>query len=159
MLPAMSPSIATNTSVDLAKLLDFVRPRHRAILMTRRGDGTPQASPLTCGVDGSGRIVVSTYPERAKTRNARRDPEVSILVLSDEWDGPWVQIDGSAEVLDVPEAIEPLVEYFRNIAGEHPDWNEYREAMTRQGKSLIRITPRRWSPVATGGFPARLARK
>ncbi|WP_049568960.1 PPOX class F420-dependent oxidoreductase [Streptomyces sp. SBT349] len=155
----MSPSIATNTSVDLAKLLDFVRPRHRAILMTRRGDGTPQASPLTCGVDGSGRIVVSTYPERAKTRNARRDPEVSILVLSDEWDGPWVQIDGSAEVLDVPEAIEPLVEYFRNIAGEHPDWNEYREAMTRQGKSLIRITPRRWSPVATGGFPARLARK
>ncbi|RBM20749.1 PPOX class F420-dependent oxidoreductase [Streptomyces sp. PT12] len=155
----MSPSIATSTSVDLAKLLDFVRPRHRAILMTRRGDGTPQASPLTCGVDDSGRIVVSTYPERAKTRNARRDPEVSIVVLSDEWDGPWVQIDGTAEVLDVPEAIEPLVEYFRNIAGEHPDWDEYREAMTRQGKSLIRITPRRWGPVATGGFPARLAKK
>ncbi|RKN06959.1 PPOX class F420-dependent oxidoreductase [Streptomyces radicis] len=155
----MSPSIATNTSVDLAKLLDFVRPRHRAILMTRRGDGTPQASPLTCGVDDSGRIVVSTYPERAKSRNARRDPEVSVVVLSDEWDGPWVQIDGTAEVLDVPEAIEPLVEYFRNIAGEHPDWDEYREAMTRQGKSLIRITPRRWGPVATGGFPARLAKK
>jgi PPOX class probable F420-dependent enzyme len=153
----MSPSIASTTEVDLAQLLDFVRPRHRAILLTRRADGSPQGSPLTCGVDGSGRIVVSTYPERAKARNARRDPRVSLIVLSDEWDGPWVQIDGTAEVLDVPEAVEPLVEYYRNIAGEHPDWDEYRAAMVRQGKSLIRITPRHWGPVATGGFPARLA--
>ncbi len=153
----MSPSIATNTRVDLAQLLDFVRARHRAILLTRRADGSPQGSPLTCGVDDDGRIVVATYPERAKTRNARRDPEVSVIVLSDQWDGPWVQVDGTAEVLDVPEAVEPLVEYYRNIAGEHPDWDEYREAMVRQGKSLIRVTPRRWGPLATGGFPARLA--
>jgi PPOX class probable F420-dependent enzyme len=153
----MSPSIATNTPVDREQLLDFVRPRHRAILITRRADGSPQASPLTCGVDDSGRIVVATYPERAKTHNARRDPAVSVLVLSDEWDGPWVQIEGTAEVLDTPEAVEPLVEYYRNIAGEHPDWDEYRAAMVKQGKSLIRITPRRWGPVATGGFPARLA--
>ena len=154
----MSPSIATNTRVDLDGLLDFVRARHRAVLLTRRTDGSPQASPLTCGVDDSGRIVMSTYPERAKARNARRAPEVSVLVLSDEWDGPWVQVDGTAEVLDVPEAVEPLVEYYRNIAGEHPDWAEYRQAMVRQGKSLIRVTPTRWGPVATGGFPARLAR-
>ncbi|KAB8167797.1 TIGR03618 family F420-dependent PPOX class oxidoreductase [Streptomyces sp. 3MP-14] len=154
----MSPSIATNTRVDLDGLLDFVRARHRAILLTRRTDGSPQASPLTCGVDDSGRIVMSTYPERAKARNAKREPEVSVLVLSDEWDGPWVQVDGTAEVLDVPEAVEPLVEYYRNIAGEHPDWAEYRQAMVRQGKSLIRVTPTRWGPVATGGFPARLAR-
>ncbi|GLW55762.1 PPOX class F420-dependent oxidoreductase [Kitasatospora phosalacinea] len=153
----MSPSIATNTRVGLAELLEFVRPRHRALLITRRTDGTPQASPLTCGVDNDGRIVVSTYPERAKTRNAKRDAAVSVLVLSDDWDGPWVQVDGEAEVLDMPEALEPLVEYFRTIAGEHPDWDEYREAMRRQGKSLIRITPRRWGPIATGGFPARLA--
>ncbi|MDT0266327.1 PPOX class F420-dependent oxidoreductase [Streptomyces sp. DSM 44915] len=153
----MSPSIATNTRVDLDGLLDFVRARHRAILLTRRADGAPQSSPLTCGVDDSGRIVMSTYPERAKVRNARRDPRVSVLVLSDEWDGPWVQLDGSAEVLDVPEAVEPLVEYYRNIAGEHPDWAEYRTAMARQGKSLIRVTPERWGPIATGGFPARLA--
>ena len=152
----MSPSIASNTRVELAGLLDFVRPRHRAILITRRSDGTPQASPLTCGVDDSGRIVVSTYPERAKVRNARRDTAVSIVVLSDDWNGPWVQIDGDAEVVDLPEAVEPLVEYYRNIAGEHPDWDEYRTAMLEQGKSLIRITPRRWGPVATGGFPARL---
>ncbi|MEW2353299.1 PPOX class F420-dependent oxidoreductase [Spirillospora sp. NPDC029432] len=150
-------SIATNTRVDLADLLEFVRPRHRAVLLTTRADGTPQASPLTCGVDDSGRLVIATYPERAKTRNARRNPRVSLLVLSDEWNGPWVQIDGTAEVLDVPEAVEPLVEYFRNIAGEHPDWDEYRAAMTKQGKSLIRVTPQRWGPIATGGFPPHLA--
>ncbi|MGW1132361.1 PPOX class F420-dependent oxidoreductase [Streptomyces griseoluteus] len=153
----MAPNIATNTKVTLPELLDFVRPRHRAILLTRRSDGSPQGSPLTCGVDDSGRIVASTYPERAKTRNARRDERVSLIVLSDEWNGPWVQIDGTAEVLDTPESVEPLVEYYRNIAGEHPDWDEYRKAMAEQGKSLIRVTPERWGPVATGGFPARLA--
>ncbi|MFJ8866034.1 PPOX class F420-dependent oxidoreductase [Streptomyces sp. NPDC102473] len=153
----MAPNIATNTAVDLGELLDFVRPRHRAILLTTRSDGRPQGSPLTCGVDDAGRIVVSTYPERAKTRNARRDERVSVIVLSDDWNGPWVQVDGSAEVIDSPDSVEPLVEYFRTISGEHPDWVEYREAMIRQGKSIIRITPERWSPVATGGFPAHLA--
>ncbi|MFJ9816076.1 PPOX class F420-dependent oxidoreductase [Streptomyces sp. NPDC101151] len=152
----MAPNIATNTRVSLDDLLDFVRPRHRAILLTRRADGSPQASPLTCGVDDSGRIVVSTYPERAKTRNAKRDARVSLLVLSDEWNGPWVQVDGTAEVVDSPDSVAPLVEYYRNIAGEHPDWDEYREAMVKQGKSIIRVTPERWGPVATGGFPARL---
>ncbi|MBP0457048.1 PPOX class F420-dependent oxidoreductase [Streptomyces montanisoli] len=153
----MAPNIATNTVVDREGLLEFVRPRHRAILLTTRSDGRPQGSPLTCGVDDAGRIVVSTYPERAKTRNAKRDARVSLIVLSDEWNGPWVQVDGVAEVLDVPESVEPLVEYFRNISGEHPDWDEYREAMVKQGKSIIRVTPERWSPLATGGFPARLA--
>jgi PPOX class probable F420-dependent enzyme len=155
----MAPNIATNTTVSRDELLDFVRPRHRALLLTRRADGSPQASPLTCGVDDSGRIVVSTYPERAKTRNARRDPRVSLVVLSDEWNGPWVQVDGTAEVIDSPDSVEPLVEYYRNIAGEHPDWDEYRAAMVEQGKSIIRVTPERWGPVATGGFPARLAQE
>ncbi|WP_406331266.1 PPOX class F420-dependent oxidoreductase [Streptomyces sp. NBC_00203] len=153
----MAPNIATNTSVSRDELLDFVRPRHRAILLTRRTDGSPQGSPLTCGVDDSGRIVVSTYPERAKSRNAKRDEHVSVIVLSDEWNGPWVQIDGTAEVIDSPDSVEPLVEYYRNIAGEHPDWDEYRAAMLKQAKSIIRITPDRWGPVATGGFPAHLA--
>ncbi|MCF3124990.1 PPOX class F420-dependent oxidoreductase [Streptomyces arenae] len=149
----MAPGIATNTTVSLEELLDFVRPRHRAVLLTSRADGTPQGSPLTCGVDDAGRLVMSTYPERAKTRNARRNPRVSVIVLSDEWDGPWVQVDGVAEVLDAPESVEPLVEYYRNIAGEHPDWDEYRAAMRTRAKSLIRVTPDRWGPVATGGFP------
>ncbi|MEV1047728.1 PPOX class F420-dependent oxidoreductase [Streptomyces sp. NPDC049916] len=153
----MAPRIATNTTVDRDELLAFVRPRHRALLLTTRTDGRPQGSPLTCGVDDAGRIVMSTYPERAKTRNARRDERVSVLVLSDEWDGPWVQVDGSAEVIDAPDSVEPLVEYFRTISGEHPDWDEYRAAMLKQGKSIIRVTPERWSPIATGGFPAHLA--
>lgn len=153
----MAPRIATNTQVDRSELVEFLRDRHRALLITTRADGTPQASPVTCGLDGDGRIVVSTYPSRAKTANARRRPEVSIVVMSDDFDGPWVQVDGDAEVLDVPDSVEGLVEYYRGIAGEHPDWDEYRQAMLRQGKSLLRITPRRWGPVATGGFPPEAA--
>ena len=147
------PRTATADRVDREELLAFLRPRHRAVLMTRRSDGAPQLSPVTCGVDDRGRIVVSTYPQRAKVVNARRNPEVTLCVLSDEWDGPWVQVDGRAEVLDLPDALEPLVEYYRAISGEHPDWQEYRTAMSRQGKSLLRVTVHRWGPVATGGFP------
>lgn len=153
----MARSIATNTRVDRDALLDFIRPRHRVILMTTRADGRPQSSPVAAGVDPAGRLVVSTYPERAKVTNIRRDPRVSACVLSDDWNGPWVHLDGTAEVLDLPEALEPLVEYFRCISGEHPDWDEYRQAMVRQGKSLIRVTIDAWGPIATGGFPARLA--
>lgn len=153
----MPRTVATNTPVDRNALLDFVRPRHRMILVTRRADGSPQLSPVTGGLDADGRIVISTYPERAKVRNLRRDPRAAVLVLSDEWNGPWVQVDGTAEVLDLPDALEPLVEYFRAISGEHPDWDEYRRAMQEQGKSLVRVTPQHWGPVATGGFPARLA--
>ncbi len=149
----MSPKIATAQQVDRDALLDFLRPRHHGLLATTRADGRPQLSPVTCGVDGEGRIMVSTYPERAKARNARRDDRASICVLSDEWDGPYVQVDGRAEVLDMPEAVDALVEYYRRIAGEHPDWDEYREAMHRQNKSLLRIEIDRWGPIATGGFP------
>ncbi|QYC45241.1 Putative pyridoxine/pyridoxamine 5'-phosphate oxidase [Nonomuraea coxensis DSM 45129] len=153
----MAPNIATARRVDRPELLDFLRPRHHGLLSTVRADGRPQLSPVTCGVDADGRIVVSTYPERAKTRNAKRDERVSVCVLSDDWNGPWVQVDGRAEVLDMPEALDGLVEYYRCIAGEHPDWEEYREAMRRQDKSLIRVHIDRWGPIATGGFPARLA--
>jgi PPOX class probable F420-dependent enzyme len=153
----MVRSIATNNRVERAELLDFLRPRHHAILMTTRRDGRPQASPNTCGVDAEGRIVISTYPERAKAANVRRNPQVSVCVLSQEWNGPWVQVDGTAEVLDLPEALEPLVDYFRVISGEHPDWDEYRQAMRDQGKSLIRVSIESWGPIATGGFPPRLA--
>jgi PPOX class probable F420-dependent enzyme len=150
------PKIATTTRVSRDDLLDFVRPRHRMILVTTRADGSQQLSPVSGGVDESGRIVISTYPERAKATNLRRTPRATVLVLSDEWNDAWVQVDGDAEVLDLPEALEPLVDYYRCIAGEHPDWDEYREAMTRQDKSLIRVTPTSWGPIATGGFPARL---
>ena len=153
----MARNIATNTRVELPELLEFLRPRHRMILTTHRRDGSPQLSPVSAGVDVEGRIVIATYPERAKVTNLRRNPDCSVMVLSDDWNDPWVQVDGTAEVIDLPEALDPLVDYFRSISGEHPDWDEYRQAMRDQGKSLIRITPTRWGPIATGGFPARLA--
>ncbi|MBC7724305.1 MAG: PPOX class F420-dependent oxidoreductase [Burkholderiaceae bacterium] len=153
----MARSIARETRIDLDEMLEFVRPRHHMLLSTTRGDGRPQLSPVSGGVDELGRIVIATYPARAKTRNAQRNPLTSVLVLSDDWDGAWVQIDGDAEVLHMPEAADGLVDYFRCIAGEHSDWAEYREAMAIQDKSLIRITPTRWGPIATGGFPAEIA--
>ncbi|MGI8986774.1 MAG: PPOX class F420-dependent oxidoreductase [Nocardioidaceae bacterium] len=149
----MAANLATADRVERQTLLAFVRPRHKGTLVTRRRDGRPQLSPVACGVDVEGRIVIATYPERVKVRNVRRAPEVSILIHSDDWDGPYVQVDGTAEVIDMPAAVEPLVDYFRAISGEHPDWAEYREAMQRQGKSMIRITIERWGPIATGGFP------
>ncbi len=153
----MARQIATTTTVDRDELLDFLRSRRNGVLVTTRGDGCPQLSPVTYGVDGAGRVVVSTYPERAKVRNLRRRPQVSLVSLGDDFGDAWVQVDGTAEVLDVPESVEPLVEYYRAAAGrEHPDWDEYRAAMVEQGKSIVRITIERWGPVATGGFPARL---
>ena len=157
MMGRMPRTIATTTDVELNELLDFLRPRHRMILITRRRDGSPQLSPVTGGVDDDGRIVIATYPERAKVANLRRDSESGVMVLSDEFNDPWVQVDGTAEVIDLPDALDPLVDYFRSISGEHSDWEEYRQAMTDQGKCLVRITPTRWGPVATGGFPGRLA--
>ena len=153
----MARTIATTTHVDRDALLDFIRPRHRAILSTIRGDGSSQMSPNTLGVDDAGRLVISTYPHRAKVHNIRANPAVSVCVLSDDFGGEWVQVYGRAEALELPEALEPLVEYYRNIAGEHPDWDEYREAMVSQGKALIRIDIERWGPIARGGFPRHLA--
>jgi len=149
------PRIATSTRVERDQLLEFVRSRHRMLLVTTKQDGSPQVSPVTGGVDAAGRIVVSTYPDRAKVTNLRRRPAATVLVLSDEWDDAWVQIDGTTEVIDMPDqaAEDGLVEYFRCISGEHPDWDEYRAAMRRQGKTLLRITPASWGPVSTGGFP------
>lgn len=149
----MARKYATADVVARSEMLDFIRPRHHMVLTTHRADGALQSSPVTGGVDGEGRIVVASYPQRAKSVNLRRDRRASITVLSDEFNGPYVQVDGDAEVIDVPEAVDGLVEYFRAVAGEHSDWGEYREAMIVQGKCLIRVAPTRWGPIATGGFP------
>lgn len=151
----MAPRYATAEVVAAPELLDFIRPRHRMVLTTFRSDGSLQSSPVTGGVDGEGRIVVASYPQRAKAANIRRRPQASVMVLSDDFNGPYVQVDGAAEVIELPDAVEPLVDYFRAVAGEHPNWDEYRQAMVDQGKCLIRVTPQRWGPVATGGFPPR----
>ncbi len=150
-------SIATNRRVPRDELIGFVRNRHRGVLLTTRRDGWPQSSLVTMGVsDDGGHILVSSYPERAKVHNIRRTPRASIVVMSDEFDGEWVQIDGTADIIDLPDALDGLVEYFRVISGEHPDWVEYRAAMERQGKCLVRVAIDRWGPIARGGFPARL---
>ena len=149
----MATKFATADAVELSELLDFVRPRHHMVLTTFRADGSLQSSPVTGGVDDEGRLVIASYPQRAKSANIRRTSKASVVVLSDEFNGAYVQVDGDAEVIDLPDAVEPLVDYYRAIAGEHSDWDEYRAAMTKQGKCLIRVTPRSWGPVATGGFP------
>lgn len=144
---------ATAQQVNREQLLDFIRTRHRSVLVVRKVSGGLQISPVTHGLDAHGRVVISTYPQRAKSANIRHDPHVTLCVLSDEFNGPYVQLDGMAAVLDMPESLEPLVEYFRGISGEHPNWDEYREAMRTQNKSLIRIDIEAWGPIATGGFP------
>jgi PPOX class probable F420-dependent enzyme len=150
------PNIATNRRVERPELDEFLRPRHHGVLLTTRVDGRPQASLVTVGLAADGDLVVSTYPERAKVHNIERHPAVSMVVMSDDFGGEWVQVDGLARVVRLPEAVDGLVEYFRCISGEHPDWAEYRQAMVDQGKCLIRIGIERWSPIAKGGFPARL---
>ena len=152
----MARTTARDSVVDRDRLLEFIRPRHHAVLATTRRDGRPQLSPVTMGVDPEGRIVVSTYPERAKARNAGRDERASVCVLSDGFGGEWVQVNGHTDVVGQPEAVEALVGYFRSISGEHPDWEEYRDAMRKQGKVLLRVTIDRWGPISRGGFPARL---
>ncbi|NOX23866.1 MAG: PPOX class F420-dependent oxidoreductase [Actinobacteria bacterium] len=152
----MAPEVAADRDVSRAELEAFLRPRHRGILITRKRDGGLQSSPVTMGLDTEGRIVVASYPERAKSRNLQRDPRAAVLVLSDDFGDEWVQVDGTAEVINVPDAVEPLVEYFRVISGEHSDWDEYRRAMVDQGKVLIRVTIESWGPISRGGFPPRL---
>jgi PPOX class probable F420-dependent enzyme len=149
----MAPKIATANAVGFPELQDFIRPRHKMVLTTFRADGSLQSSPVTGGIDAQGRVVIASYPQRAKSINLRRNPRASVIVLSDEFNGAYVQLDGDAEVIDVPEAVELLVDYYRVIAGVHPDWQDYRRAMLDQGKCLIRVTPRLWGPIATGGLP------
>jgi PPOX class probable F420-dependent enzyme len=153
----MPRSIATDTEVDRAALEEFLRPRHHAILSTVRSDGDIQMSPVTMGLGLDGSVLISSYPERAKVRNLRRRPQASVCVLSDSFGGSWVQLSGATAVVDLPDALDGLVEYFRSISGEHPDWDEYRQAMVTQGKVLLKIEIQRWGPVSKGGFPARLA--
>ncbi|MDQ3897126.1 MAG: PPOX class F420-dependent oxidoreductase [Actinomycetota bacterium] len=136
--------------MDLDEARTFLGEHHRAVLSTFRADGRPQMSPVAVGVDGAGRAVVSSREPAYKVRNLRRDSRVSLCVLSDNFFGDWVQVDGTATVVSLPEALEPLVEYYRNVAGEHPDWDEYRQAMQDQQRVIIRIDVERAGPDRSG---------
>lgn len=126
--------------MDVRDAIEFLREHHRAVLSTRRIDGRPQMSPVVCGVDDGGKVVVSTRETAYKAKNARRDPRVSLCAFTDAFYGSWVQVDGTAEVVSLPDAMDGLVEYYRRVSGEHPDWDEYRAAMERERRCLLRIT-------------------
>jgi len=136
--------------MDLDAARDFVRNNHRAVLTTRRANGDPQLSPVVCGVDAGGRVAVSTRETAFKVKNIRRDPRVSLCVLNDRFFGDWVQVDGTAEVVSLPEAMDLLVEYYRSLAGEHADWDEYRGAMERERRVLVRVELQRAGPDRSG---------
>jgi PPOX class probable F420-dependent enzyme len=118
----------------------FLRDHHHAVLVTRRRDGGVQTSPIAAGLDEAGRAIVSTLARSAKARNLQRDPRATLCVVPDSWFGKWIQVEGAAEVVQRPEAMDLLVDYYRRISGEHPDWADYRRAMDQQGRVLIRIT-------------------
>ena len=126
--------------MDLATAQQFLTTHHCAVLSTWRRDGRPQLSPVTVGLDAAGRAIVSSRETAYKTRNLRRDRRAALCVFDDGFFGPWVQIDGTAEVVSLPEAMELLVDYYRRVAGEHPDWADYQRAMERERRVLLRIS-------------------
>jgi PPOX class probable F420-dependent enzyme len=136
--------------MDVAEALEFVRANHHAVMATQRGDGLPQLSPVTVGVDRDGMVVISTRETAMKTKNLERDPWCSLCVLNDRFYGPFVQIEGPAEIVGLPEAMEGLVQYYRDISGEHPDWDDYRAAMERERRVLVRVVPERVGPNRSG---------
>jgi PPOX class probable F420-dependent enzyme len=145
--------------LDVPTALTFLRENPRAILATTRADGHPQLSPIVASVDADGQIAISSRETAVKVKNLRRDPFASLCVINDGFYGGWVQLEGPATVISLPDAMDSLIEYYRSLSGEHPDWDEYRAAMVRQGKSLLRITITRWGPIATGGFPPEVLDK
>ena len=129
---------------------EFLRAHHRAVLATSRADGRPQLSPVAVTVDDEGRVLISTRETAVKTRNLRRDPRASLCVLNDGFYGEWIQAEGTAEIVPLPEAMEILVSYYRSVAGEHPDWDDYRAAMERERRVIVRITMTRAGPDISG---------
>jgi len=136
--------------MDLDEARQFLRVNHHAVLATNRADGRPQLSPVAVTVDSDGRAIVSTRETALKTRNVARDPHVSLCAFTDGFFGSWVQVDGVADVQSLPEAMEPLVDYYRSVAGEHGDWDDYRAAMQRERRVLLRVTITRAGPDRSG---------
>ena len=136
--------------MDPKRAADFLRTHHRAVLATSRSDGRPQLSPVACAVDDEGRVLISTRETALKTKNLRRRPYASLVVLSDAFFGEWVQVEGDVEIISLPGAMDLLVEYYRRVSGEHPDWDDYRAAMVRDRRVIARITITRAGPDVSG---------
>jgi PPOX class probable F420-dependent enzyme len=136
--------------VDIGQAAGFLRAHHRAVLATSRSDGMPQLSPVTCTVDDEGRVLISTRETAVKTKNLRHRPRASLCVFTDTFFGEWVQVEGDAELISLPDAMDLLVEYYRRVSGEHPDWDDYRAAMIRDRRVIVRITISRAGPDVSG---------
>jgi len=136
--------------MELEQARDFVRANHRAVLATRRQDGAIQQSPVLAAVDEQGRITVSSRETAYKTRNLRRDPWAQLCVFTDTFFGPWIYVQGETEVLSLPDAMEPLVDYYRNVAGEHDSWDAYRESMREERRVLLLVSPQSAGPDRQG---------
>ncbi|HKH88947.1 MAG TPA: PPOX class F420-dependent oxidoreductase [Acidimicrobiales bacterium] len=136
--------------MDIERATEFLRTHHRAVLHTRRRDGSPQLSPVVCVLDASGRVAVSTRETALKARNAIRDPRVSLCVFGDGFFGEWIQVDGTAEVIPLPAAMDMLVDYYRTLSGEHPDWDDYRSAMESERRVILAVTIERAGPDQAG---------
>jgi PPOX class probable F420-dependent enzyme len=132
--------------MDLQDAREFMRVNHRAVLATNRSDGRPQLSPVTVGVDGAGRAIISTRETAVKTKNLARDARASLCVMNDRFFGEWIQAEGTAEIIHLPEAMEMLIDYYRGVSGEHPDWDDYRSAMVRDKRVIVAITLTRAGP-------------
>jgi len=136
--------------VDLDQARQVIREQHHAVLATMRRDGSPQLSPVTASVARDGRVIISSRETAYKVRNLRRDPRAWLCVLPDGFFGRWISVEGAVDILGLPEAMEPLVDYYRSTVGEHPDWDDYRAAMERERRVLIRIDPARAGPDRSG---------
>lgn len=136
--------------MDLDRAREQVRRNRHAVLATRRGDGTPQLSPVLATVDGQGRVVVSSRETALKVANLRRHPVGWLCALPEGFFGDWVQVEGEASIVSLPEAMDPLVDYYRRVAGEHPDWEDYRAAMRAERRCLIRLELTRAGPDRQG---------
>ena len=128
----------------------FLADNHSAVLATFRRDGRPQLSPVAAGLDDAGRVVISTRETAMKVKNLRRDPRISLCVLNPRFYGEWAQVEGTAEIVAQPEALDLLVDYYRHISGEHPDWDEYRQAMIDKKRVLVRFAIERAGPSVSG---------
>lgn len=131
--------------MELATALDYARARHGGVLVTLKADGRPQLSNISYAVDEDGVIAISVTADRAKTRNAARDPRVSLHVTADDF-WSYVVVEGDAELTPVAESsddatVDQLVELYRQLQGEHPDWDEYRAAMVNDRRLVLRLRP------------------
>ncbi|MEM7286635.1 MAG: PPOX class F420-dependent oxidoreductase [Actinomycetota bacterium] len=135
--------------MEIAEGLDYVRDNSRAVIATRRRDGSPQMSPVTLAVVDD-TVVMSTRQTAYKVKQLRRDPRCHLCVFPDAWLGRWVQLDCTTEIIDLPDALDVLVEYYRTLRGEHPDWNEYRQAMVDDQRCIVRFTIERAGPDRQG---------